>query len=448
MGPPDPILGLTAAFNEDKNPKKQLFGVGAYRDAQNKPFVLECVRTAEAAIVAAKMNKEYLGIVGLPDFVTLAVKLMLGPDAYKDGNIAAVQTLSGTGGCRLAGDFFARFLGKETPFYLPNPSWANHKNIFTDAGLAVKTYRYWDKATLGLDLGGMLADIAAMPAGSALLLHACAHNPTGVDPTEAQWAQIADALAKKPDVRILFDAAYQGFASGDPERDAAAVRMFKARGLPFILVQSFAKNFGLYGERVGALSVVCADADEAKRVESQLKILIRPFYSNPPAHGARIVAKILGDPVRAQGGGKAARSGSECDGATPLPRRRTARARPPASRWRAADRPLRARTPFRPAVRQAMTAQWRTECRGMADRIIEMRAKLRALLEASGSAKPWAHVTDQIGMFCYSGLSEAQVDRLRADYSIYFTKDGRISMAGVTNDNVEYLAAGIHAVTR
>lgn len=299
MGPPDPILGLTAAFNEDTNPKKALFGVGAYRDAKNKPHVLDCVRKAEQAIVDAKMNKEYLGIIGLPDFVQLAVKLMLGPDAYKDGNIAAVQTLSGTGGCRLAGDFYARFLGKGTPFYLPNPSWANHKNIFTDAGLDVKQYRYWEPKRLGLDLEGMLADIAQMPPKSAILLHACAHNPTGVDPTPEQWAKISDALLQK-DVRVLFDAAYQGFASGDPERDAAAVRMFQQRGHKFMLVQSFAKNFGLYGERVGALSVICDDADEAKRVDSQLKILIRPLYSNPPVHGARIVAKILADPVSAR----------------------------------------------------------------------------------------------------------------------------------------------------
>lgn len=330
MGPPDPILGLTAAFNEDPNPKKALFGVGAYRDGQNKPHVLECVRKAERAIVDANLNKEYLGIVGLPDFVQLAVKLMLGPDALKPGNVAAVQTLSGTGGCRLAGDFYARFLGKGTPLYLPNPSWANHKNIFTDAGLEVRQYRYWDGGKLGLDLEGMLADIARMPDGSALLLHACAHNPTGVDPTPEQWATISDALAGR-DVRILFDAAYQGFASGDPERDAAAVRLFHQRGHRFGLVQSFAKNFGLYGERVGALSMVCDDADEAKRVESQLKILIRPLYSNPPVHGARIVAKILADPVRAPRGmlAGAARRGTSAALTAPCGRPRARPLAPP-----------------------------------------------------------------------------------------------------------------------
>jgi len=328
MGPPDPILGLTAAFNEDQNPKKALFGVGAYRDGNNKPHVLQCVRSAEQAIVEAKMNKEYLGIVGFPEFVQLAVKLMLGPDALKAGNVAAVQTLSGTGGCRLAGDFYARFLGKGTPFYLPNPSWANHKNIFTDAGLTVKQYRYWEPRTCGLDLDGMLADIAAMEDGSAILLHACAHNPTGVDPTIEQWGQISDALAKR-NVRILFDAAYQGFASGDPERDAAAARLFLARGHQFALVQSFAKNFGLYGERVGALSMVCADADEAKRVDSQLKILIRPLYSNPPVHGARIVAKILSDPVRAPCASCAAHAAPARPSSSPLIARRSAPARAP-----------------------------------------------------------------------------------------------------------------------
>eukprot|EP00307_Rebecca_sp_RCC1486_P002402 CAMPEP_0119413280 /NCGR_PEP_ID=MMETSP1335-20130426/5419_1 /TAXON_ID=259385 /ORGANISM="Chrysoculter rhomboideus, Strain RCC1486" /LENGTH=509 /DNA_ID=CAMNT_0007438063 /DNA_START=59 /DNA_END=1586 /DNA_ORIENTATION=+ len=387
MGPPDPILGLTQAFNEDTNPKKVSLGVGAYRDSSGKPAVLQCVRTAEEQIVAAKMNKEYLGITGLPDFITRAVDLMLGPNTLADGNIAAVQTLSGTGGCRLVGDFYARFLGTGTPIYLPDPTWANHKNIFRDAGLDIRAYRYWKPDTRGLDLDGMLEDIASAPDGSVILLHACAHNPTGVDPTHEQWAQISDLCAKK-NLYIFFDSAYQGFASGDPEYDAHAVRLFRERGHRMALCQSFAKNFGLYGERVGVLSMVCADRDEAKRVESQLKMLIRPMYSNPPVHGARIVSRILGD--------------------------------------------------------EGLSSQWRTECKGMADRIISMRKALRSELERLGSKRPWNHVTDQIGMFCYSGMTEEQVLRLRSEYAIYITNDGRISMAGVTDANVGYIAAAIH----
>mmetsp|Transcript_29583 Transcript_29583/g.79439 ORF Transcript_29583/g.79439 Transcript_29583/m.79439 type:complete len:443 (-) Transcript_29583:222-1550(-) len=391
MGPADPILGLTQEFNKDPNPKKISLGVGAYRDGAGKPMVLDCVRTAEAAIVNDKLNKEYLGITGLPEFIGHSVKLMMGPGAMDKGNIAAVQTLSGTGGCRIVGDFYSRFLGKGTQIYLPNPTWANHKNIFRDAGLELKQYRYWDPETLGLDLEGMLADIRSMPPNSVLLLHACAHNPTGVDPTMDQWKQISDAVQEREDVYIFFDAAYQGFASGDPERDAGAVRLFLERGHRMALCQSFAKNFGLYGERVGCLSMVCADEDEAKRVESQLKLLIRPMYSNPPVHGARIVSKILGD--------------------------------------------------------EALTKQWRAECKGMADRIIAMRTALRSALEARGSKRSWKHVTDQIGMFCYSGMTEEQVLELRSKYAIYITNDGRISMAGVTQDNVEYLADGMVAVT-
>jgi len=391
MGPADPILGLTQEFNADKNPKKVSLGVGAYRDGAGKPFVLDCVRAAEADIVSSKMNKEYLGIVGLPEFIGHSVKLMLGPDAMSGGNVAAVQTLSGTGGCRLVGEFYSRFLGKDTPIYMPNPTWANHKNIFRDAGLSVQSYRYWDPKSLGLDLEGMLADIKAMPAKSVLLLHACAHNPTGVDPTMDQWKQISDAVAAKEDCYVFFDAAYQGFASGDPERDAGAVRLFLERGHKMALCQSFAKNFGLYGERVGCLSMICADADEAKRVESQLKILIRPMYSNPPVHGARIVSKVLGD--------------------------------------------------------EALTKQWRGECKGMADRIISMRTALRSKLEGLGSKHSWQHVTDQIGMFCYSGLTEEQVLKLRSEYAIYITNDGRISMAGVTESNVDYLAESMVKVT-
>ena len=235
-----------------------------------------------------------------------------------------------------------------------------------------------------------MEDVIGAPDRSAFLLHACAHNPTGVDPTHEQWAELSQLMLRKQHV-VFFDSAYQGFASGDSEKDAFAVRKFVEDGHNLILAQSFAKNFGLYGERIGALSVVCKDEDEAARTLSQLKILVRPMYSNPPIHGARLVAEVLKNP----------------------------------------------------ALRQ----QWSGECKAMADRIIGMRSELRGKLEGLGNPRDWQHITDQIGMFCFSGLSEEEVLKLRSDYSIYLTNNGRISMAGVGSGNVDYLANAIHDVT-
>jgi aspartate aminotransferase len=335
-----------------------------------------------------------LGITGLPGFIRTSRRFALGADsaALACERVCSVQTLSGTGACRLIGEFYAKFLGKGTPLYLPDPSWGNHAKIFAAAGLEVRKYRYWDSKTLGLDYDGMLADLSASPEGSAVLLHACAHNPTGVDPTEEQWRGLSAMLKTRPDLALFFDSAYQGFASGDAERDAFALRLFEADGHSFALAQSFAKNFGLYGERVGVLSLLCADKEEAARVESQLKLQIRPMYSSPPLAGARIVEAVLSDGV--------------------------------------------------------LEAQWRAECASMARRIIDMRAALKAALEATGSARDWGHVTAQIGMFCFSGLTPEQVETLKAEYAIYITRDGRISMAGVTTGNVGYIASSIHAVTK
>lgn len=289
MGPPDGILGLVEAFNKDDFPNKVNLSVGAYRNDEGKPWVLPSVRKAEERVVAASMNKEYAPIVGVNEFVTSARAFALGKDspALADSRVASVQSLSGTGACRLIGDFYNKFLGSGAPFYLPAPSWGNHANIFKASGLDVRAYRYWDKDTNGLDLDGMIADLLEAPEGSAVLLHSCAHNPTGVDPTPAQWEKICAALKPRmgKDLHVFFDSAYQGFASGDAERDAFAIRHFVNNGVSFALAQSFAKNFGLYGERVGVLSMICDDAEEASRVLSQLKILVRAMYSNPPIHG-------------------------------------------------------------------------------------------------------------------------------------------------------------------
>ena len=391
MGPPDPILGLTEAFQKDTDAKKIGLQVGAYRGDDGKPLVLESVREAERRIYEAKMNHEYAGIVGVADFNKLSLQFAYGADSapIAEGRVAVTQTLSGTGACRLVGEFLSRFVGAGSPIYLPSPTWGNHIPIMKDAGLEVRRYRYLDSKTNGLDFAGLMEDADAAPDGSPFMLHACAHNPTGVDPTEAQWNEIS-ALMKRKQHKVFFDCAYQGFASGDATRDAHAIRQFVADGHPIMLSQSYAKNFGLYGERIGALSVVCADADEKARVESQLKILVRPMYSNPPVYGARIVAEVLGDP--------------------------------------------------------ALRAQWTAECKAMADRIIEMRAALRSQLGAAGSKREWSHITSQIGMFAFTGLTEPEVLELRSKYHIYLTNDGRISMAGVTTGNVEYLASSIAAV--
>lgn len=390
MGPLDPILGLTERFNKDSDPRKVSLGVGAYRDDNGKPYVLPVVKEAEQRILSANKNKEYAGIAGMKDFVDLSLQFAYGEDcqALNEKRITGVQTISGTGGCRLAGEFFARFLGKGTPIYMPNPTWGNHIPIMRDAGLEVRKYAYYEPASRGLDFSGLLSDLKGAPNGSLFLLHACAHNPTGVDPTLEQWQEIADVMKSKEHI-AFFDCAYQGFASGDANRDAAAIRHFVKEGHRIVLCQSYAKNFGLYGERVGALSVVTASEEEAQRVESQLKILIRPMYSNPPIHGSLIVSTILSDP--------------------------------------------------------GLKKQWYGECKGMADRIITMRTLLREKIEAierqnNVAKSDWRHITDQIGMFCYTGLTEAQVARMIDQHHIYLTKDGRVSMAGVTSKNVDYLA--------
>jgi len=396
QGPKDPILGVTEAFKLDKDPRKMNLGVGAYRDDNNKPVVVKSVAEAAGRLHEAKLNNEYAPIAGEPEFAKHAVALAFGDDHpfIKDNRIAAIQSVSGTGALRLVGAYIARFWPEGTPkpkVYLPNPTWGNHLPIFADAGLETAYYKYYKPSTKGLDLEGVLADIDAAPEKSVFLFHACAHNPTGVDPTPEQWKQISKAVKAKKHYVIL-DSAYQGFASGDPVKDTAALRQFAHDGHEFAVAQSFSKNFGLYGQRVGCLSVVTGDAKEKSNVESQLKIIARAMYSNPPIHGARIVTTVLGDPK--------------------------------------------------------LRAQWEKDVKEMADRIIRMRSELRAELERLGSKHNWEHITNQIGMFCYSGLTGEQVDRLTNEYHIYLTRNGRISMAGVTGKDIKPLAAAIHAVSQ
>lgn len=393
MGPPDAILGVTEAYKRDTNPKKINLGVGAYRDDNGKPYVLPSVLKAEEKITQKALDKEYAPISGNVDFCKLSISLALGDDSPQlaEGLNATVQGISGTGSLRIGGAFLNKFFPHNKELFLPTPTWGNHIPIFQHSGLKVNKYRYYDPPTCGFDFKGACEDISKIPEKSIILLHSCAHNPTGVDPKPEQWKELS-AIIKKKKLFPFFDMAYQGFASGDVARDAFAVRLFLKEGHQLVLSQSFAKNMGLYGERAGAFTLIASSKEEAARALSQIKILIRPMYSNPPIHGARIVTEILGD--------------------------------------------------------STLKAQWLQEVKGMADRIISMRTTLQENLAKQGSTKNWSHITDQIGMFCFTGLQPPQVERLTKEFSIYLTKDGRISMAGVTTKNVEYLAHSIHEVTK
>lgn len=309
--------------------------------------------------------------------------------AIQENRIKGVQALSGTGGLRVFGELIYKHGHKA--IYVPNPTWGNHIPIFQNSGLEVRKYRYYDANKSDLDFNGMIEDIKNIPVGSCILLHACAHNPTGMDPSLEQWKQISE-ICHKNKLLPFFDAAYQGFASGDAEKDATALRMFVDDGHLLATVQSFSKNFGLYGHRIGTLSVVGTNPEEAERVVSQMKTVIRPMYSNPPRSGARIVTTVLND--------------------------------------------------------AELSKEFAEQCAAMAERINTMRIVLRTNLEQLGSKHTWEHITKQIGMFAYSGLSKAQVLQMRDKHHIYCTLDGRISMAGVTSGNVDYIANAIHDVSK
>ncbi|KAK4288054.1 hypothetical protein Pmani_038894 [Petrolisthes manimaculis] len=393
MGPPDAILGVTEAFKRDTNPSKMNLGVGAYRDDNGKPFVLPSVRKAEELILSQKLDKEYLPISGNADFCKKAIGLALGDDhpALANGLNVTVQGISGTGALRIGSTFLSKFFPGPKTVWLPAPTWGNHVPIFKHVNMDVQQYRYYDPKTCGFDYNGALEDIRNIPENSLIMLHACAHNPTGVDPKDEHWDELSKVI-KQRKLLPFFDMAYQGFASGDVAKDAYAVRKFLDDGHNICLSQSFSKNMGLYGERAGAFSIICGDKDEAARVLSQVKILIRPLYSNPPLHGSRIVATILNTPE--------------------------------------------------------LHSIWLNDVKGMADRIISMRSKLKDNLEKEGSVRNWSHITEQIGMFCFTGMTPQQVEKLTKDHSVYLTKDGRISVAGIASTNVDYLAHAMHQVTK
>lgn len=341
-----------------------------------------------------KLDKEYSTIDGPENLKKLTQALCFGHEssAFKEGRIASVQALSGTGALRVVSEFVHTHLPKESwEIWCSDPTWGNHITIFQNAGLKVKTYPYFDRKTMGLDFDGMMNALKTATPGSLVMLHACAHNPTGIDPTQEQWKAIA-SLMKQRSLIPLLDSAYQGYASGDLDKDAWAVRYFESQGFEFFLCQSFAKNLGLYGERIGMLHVVCHVADNAKAVLSQLKLVVRPMYSSPPRHGGHLVVKVLGDQNRFK--------------------------------------------------------RWQVELKEMADRINETRSMLREGLEKKKTPGTWHHITDQIGMFSFTGLSEAQCERLIKEHHIYLLKSGRISMAGLNKSNIGYMVNAVDEAVR
>ncbi|KAJ8898850.1 hypothetical protein K2173_008159 [Erythroxylum novogranatense] len=389
--PKDPISGVTEAFLADTCPRKINLGVGAYRDDEGKPVVLQCVREAEAKISGCNFLESVFSKVS-SKLVEESVKLVYGKDSevVKEGSYAGIQAISGTGACRLFAEFQRRFY-PGSQIYFPDPTWSNHHNIWRDAQVPRRNFHYYDWNAKGLNFSALIDDIKNAPDGSFFLLHPCAHNPTGVDPTEKQWREISYWFKVKNHFPF-FDTAYQGFASGDLDQDAQSIRIFLEDGHWIGCAQSFSKNMGLYGHRVGCLSILCADTEKAAAVKSQLEKIARAMYGSPPVHGILLVSSILGDPN--------------------------------------------------------IKRLWEKEVKVMVDRIQRMRATLIESLTKLSSSHDWEHIKDQVGMFCYSGLTPEQVNRLRAEFSIYMTRDGRMSMAGVTTGNVSYLANALHEVTK
>jgi aspartate aminotransferase len=397
VAPRDPILGLTQAFKEDKSQNKVNLGVGAYRTAEGKPFVLPVVKKVEQMMLEKNLDKEYIPQSGLPEFQSVSPALLLGKDspALKEKRVVCVQSISGTGALRIGCAFIKQFLPEGTLVYVPDPTWGNHYGVIEAAGLKAAKYRYLDKETMKVNIKGLLEDLENAPNRSVILLHVCAHNPTGVDPTKDDWKQIADLIRRKNHV-TFFDSAYQGFASGDLDKDAYSVRLFVDEGLEFMAAQSYAKNFGLYGERIGAINFVTKDQKTAEAILSQVMRIVRVMYSSPPLHGARIVALTLSD--------------------------------------------------------ESLFNMWKKDLTGMANRIIEMREALLSGLEKRNTPSPvksgnWKHITEQIGMFSFTGLNPQQVKRLIDTHHIYLTSDGRISMAGLNPSNVDYVCDAIHEVS-
>ncbi|WP_295978057.1 amino acid aminotransferase [uncultured Variovorax sp.] len=389
MAPRDPILGLNEQFAADTNPNKVNLGVGVYYDDNGKLPLLQCVQAAEQNMMKAPTARGYLPIDGIAAYDNAVKALVFGADSepVTSGRVATIQAIGGTGGLKVGADFLKK-LNPNAKVLISDPSWENHRALFTNAGFEVESYPYYDAAKRGINFDGMLAALNAAPAGTIVVLHACCHNPTGYDITPAQWDQVVAAVKAKSLVPFL-DMAYQGFGYGLKE-DGAAVAKFVAAGLTFFVSTSFSKSFSLYGERVGALSVLCENKEEAARVLSQLKIAIRTNYSNPPTHGGAVVAAVLGNPE--------------------------------------------------------LRALWEKELGEMRVRIKAMRQKLVDGLKAAGVKEDMSFITTQIGMFSYSGLTKDQMVRLRNEFGVYGTDTGRMCVAALNSKNIEHVCASIAKV--
>jgi aromatic-amino-acid transaminase len=391
MAPRDPILGLNELFNADTRTTKVNLGVGVYFDDNGKLPLLGAVKAAEKARLEAMPARGYQPIEGLAAYNQAVQKLLFGDDSalLKDGRVVTVEALGGTGALKVGADYLKR-LFPAAKVYISDPSWENHRALFESAGFTVENYPYYDAATRGVNFAGMKACLEGMPANTIVVLHACCHNPTGADLTAAQWKEVVEVIRAKNLVAFI-DMAYQGFADGI-KQDAVALDLFAASGLQFFVSSSFSKSFSLYGERVGALSIVADNKDEAARVLSQVKRVVRTNYSNPPTHGGAVVAAVLSSPELRQ--------------------------------------------------------QWEDELAGMRDRIRAMRTGLVEKLKAKGVAQDFSFVVQQRGMFSYTGLTAAQVELLKTDFGIYAVSTGRICLAALNNKNIDYVADAIATVLK
>lgn len=391
LAPRDPILGLNEQYNADTRPGKVNLGVGVYYDDNGRIPLLAAVRKAEVARIEAAAARGYLPIEGIAGYNKGAQALLLGADSplAAAGRVLTAQALGGTGALKIGADFLRQLLPQSTA-YISDPSWENHRALFERAGFPVETYPYYDAATHGLNFDAMLAGLKALPAQSLVILHACCHNPTGVDPTPEQWKQIAEVVKERALVPFL-DIAYQGFGAGLYE-DAEVVRLFAGLDMTMLVSSSFSKSFSLYGERVGALTIIAGSKDESTRVLSQLKRVIRTNYSTPPTHGGTIVSTVLNSPE--------------------------------------------------------LFSLWEDELTGMRDRIRLMRRELVEKIKAHGATQDFSFVLQQRGMFSYSGLTAPQVDRLRDEHGVYAISSGRICVAALNSGNIDTVAASIAAVLK
>ncbi len=387
--PADPILGLNDAFNADSRSDKINLGVGVYKDESGTTPIMAAVKTAEELLLASETTKSYLGIAGHPSLPKLAQSLLLGAEhaLLGDARVKTAQAPGGTGALRVAADFIAKS-NPEATVWISNPTWANHKAIFQAAGLKTAVYRYYDAPSRGMDSAGFLEDLANIDSKDVVVLHGCCHNPSGVDPDQAMWKQIADAAAAGGWLPLV-DFAYQGFGAGLSD-DRQGLLALVEKNIPLLVAASFSKNFGLYNERIGALTLIDVDGDSAEAAFSHVKISIRSNYSNPPSHGGSIVATVLGS--------------------------------------------------------QELTAQWETELTGMRSRIADMRTGLTQGLADRGVAQDFSFIAGQNGMFSFAGITPEQVDRLKDEFGVYAVRSGRINVAAITPSNINPLCDAIAAV--